>query len=438
MPANDLSFRDQSHINEIRDVLWKRPISQASVVVGSGFSRNAKKVNPDVGPPPLWFDIAQEMLNELAGDHGAGAHGLTTNDPLSLAQMYEANRGRDSLHDLLMRLIRDDDFLPGEAHSRLLELPWRDIFTTNWDTLLERARSNVVGRTYSVVEKVEQLPEMSQPRIVKLHGSLPSIFPLIVTEEDYRTYRRDYEPFVNTAQQALMETVILLIGFSGSDPNFRQWAGWVRDQLRDSAPRVYLAGLLGLSSELRAYWESRNITPIDLSAHPNVQNWPEEQRHEYATEWLLYTLEEGGRSYDLTTWPSPQELDEIPILRHLSPIEYNTFDIPVEYPRAERTTSSPDYNNEPLEKVRRVIEAWGHNRGLYPGWLVFPSGQERAELKWRSGDWEPHILKAMPELSPVERLNAVREMLWIKSILLEPFVTRQPFLPVMRQSFLPV
>ena len=384
-------------------------------MVGSGISRNANKVNPDVAPPPLWRDIAQEMLNELGDDRG-----LSVNDPLRLAQMYEANRGRDSLHDLLVRLIRDDDFLPGEAHSRLLELPWRDVFTTNWDTLLERTRPNFMGRTYSVVKKAEQLPDSIQPRIVKLHGSLPSTCPIIVTEEDYRTYPTRYEPFVNTVQQALMETVILLIGFSGDDPNFRQWAGWVRDQLRDSAPRVYLAGLLALSPEERAYWESSNITPIDLSAHPNVENWPEHRRHEYATEWLLYSLEEGGRSYDQTAWPSPQELDEIPILQHLHPIEYNTFDIPVDYPHVETTTSSPDYNNEPLEKVRSVIEAWGHNRRLYPGWLVFPSGRGRADLKWRSRAWEPHILKALPELSPVERLNAVREMLWTKGVLLEP------------------
>lgn len=384
-------------------------------MVGSGFSRNAEKINPNVAPPPLWRDIAQEMLNDLGEDHG-----LSVNDPLKLAEIYEANRGRDSLHDLLVRLIRDDDFLPGEAHSRLLELPWRDVFTTNWDTLLERTRPNLVGRTYSVAEKAAQISEMSQPRIIKLHGSLPSTFPLIVTENDYRTYPARYAPFVNTVQQALMETVILLVGFSGDDPNFLEWSGWVQDHLSDSAPRVYLAGLLELSTKERAYWESRNITPIDLSAHPNVENWPEDQRHEYATEWLLYTLEEGGRSYDQTAWPSPQELDDIPILQHLHPIEYNTFDIPMDFPHVETATSSPDYNNEPLEKVRSVIEAWGHNRRLYPGWLVFPSGQEQAELKWRSRAWEPHIVKALLELSPVERLNAVREMLWIKGILLEP------------------
>ena len=73
-------------------------------------------------------------------------------------------------------------------HSRLLQLPWRDVFTTNWDTLLERARRQVVARPFSVVRDMDELPLANKPRIVKLHGSFPAQFPLILTEEDYRTY----------------------------------------------------------------------------------------------------------------------------------------------------------------------------------------------------------------------------------------------------------
>ena len=78
---------------------------------------------------------------------------------------------------------------------------------------------------------MDQLPLLGQPRIVKLHGSLPATFPLISTEEDYRTYPSKFAPFVNTVRQAMMETVLCLIGFSGDDPNFLHWSGWVRDNL---------------------------------------------------------------------------------------------------------------------------------------------------------------------------------------------------------------
>ncbi|MDE0257523.1 MAG: SIR2 family protein, partial [Gammaproteobacteria bacterium] len=95
-------------------------------------------------------------------------------------------------------------------------MPWRDVFTTNWDTLLERARAIPA---YAAVRAPSDLPSTARRRIVKLHGSLPNP-PLILTEEAYRTYGGTHAPFVNTVQQAMMETVVLLLGFSGDDPNF--------------------------------------------------------------------------------------------------------------------------------------------------------------------------------------------------------------------------
>ena len=261
---------------------------------------------------------------------------------------------------------------------------------------------------------------MSQPHIIRLHGSLPSQFPLIITDEDYRTYRDKFDPFVNTVQQAVLETVFCLIGFSGTDPNFIKWAGWVRDKLGDRAPKIYLAGLLDLSPPLRTMLANLDIVHIDLRTHPNVESWPMDRRDEFATEWILYTLERSDRTYDETTWPSPPIRDDMPTLEHLQPIEYRILPVPQDYPHIETNISSSDYNNETLHKVGLVIDAWAHNRRTYPGWLVFPSGQEHSELSWRTNDWEPHILKALPDIEPAERLNAVRELLWLREILLEP------------------
>ena len=77
-------------------------------------------------------------------------------------------------------------------------------------------------------------------------------------------------------------------------------------------------------------------------------------------------------------------------------------------------------DNETLDRVRNVVDIWEHNRKLYPGWLIFPSGQERSELSWRTDEWELPILNALPGLTPIERLRAIRELIWRKEILLEP------------------
>ena len=72
------------------------------------------------------------------------------------------------------------------------------------------------------------------------------------------------------------------------------------------------------------------------------------------------------------------------------------------------------------ERVRRLLEIWAHNRKLYPGWLVFPSGQERTDVSRRTSEWESPILDASPDFPPVERLNAIRELIWRREALLEP------------------
>ncbi|MBK3745739.1 hypothetical protein G3A39_42030 [Paraburkholderia aspalathi] len=99
--------------------------------------------------------------------------------------------------------------------------------------------------------------------MVKLHGSMPSHLPLIFTEEDFRTYPDRFAPFVNLAQQALLENELCLLGFSGEYPNFLKWAGWVRDKLGASARPIRLIGALNLAPSRRRLFETR-ISPHRL------------------------------------------------------------------------------------------------------------------------------------------------------------------------------
>ena len=400
-----MSVPDQSHINRVRDALWQRSGDGASVMIGSGFSRNALKARPDANDPPTWRDVAKAVYAKLYPQDGDGDPGTATSNFLRLAQEYEAAFGRGDLHRFLRELIRDDDFLPGDIHTRLLSLPWRDVFTTNWDTLLER--TSVTGRAYSVVQNMDEIPLANRPRIVKLHGSFPSPFRLIFTEEDYRTYPTKFAPFVNTVQQAMMETVLCLIGFSGDDPNFLQWSGWVRDNLGDAAPKIYLAGWLKLSPHRRRMLEDRNVVPIDLALHPKAGEWPEHLRHQYATEWLLHTLEH-GEPYDVTLWPSlPSDQRHAALPTRLEPIEVVKSDTP----QKESGKAS--------DSVQQLLGIWAHNRKIYPGWLAVPSST-RQLLSLYTNEWEPRILQVLPDFAPVERLNAIRELVWRKEILLEP------------------
>ena len=165
--------------------------------------------------------------------------------------------------------------------------------------------------------------------------------------------------------------------------------------------------------------EDRDIVPIDLARHPKAQQWPEHQRHEYATRWVLHTLE-SGKPYDQTTWPSLPVKDNSDEPELLQPIESLVSATPRMQPERNRSGEYRLDEREEVARVRETLKVWGHNRRLYPGWLAFPSGPERGELRRRTNDWEQPILNGLSELPPVERLYAIRELIWRREILLEP------------------
>lgn len=415
-----MSLPDQKYINHVRDALWSRE-SRASVMVGSGFSKNAQPTRPDAGDLPLWQELARKISEKMYPSNPGVSQDDTPgsapdpNGALNLAQEYTDAFGRSSFHLFLQQQVRDGDFSPGKSHSRLLKLPWRDVFTTNWDTLLERTRLSVHERPYSIVHNKDEIPISAQPRIVKLNGSLDGHYPLVATEKDYSNYPEHHAPFVNTVQQAMMETVFLLIGFSGDDPNFLKWSCWVRKNLREAAPRIFLAGYLNLSADERDRLRKRNVVAIDLACHPEALQWPEPLRHKYATDWILSTLE-GGRPYDIANWPTPdtQRLQDTP--PHLQPVEVVTSDKPKEEPWSP---PRPDDSQSLEDSVHKTLKIWRHNRCIYPGWLMAPL-EVRSSLISITRGWETRILQVLNGLSTIERLNAIRELFWRHEITLEP------------------
>ena len=413
-------FPDQSHINRVREALWRSPKGCASVMIGAGFSRNARKEKPNVNDFPMWSDIVKLLCEKLYPQIDENQYKQVMADVsgisgfLRLAQEYEAAFGRKALHDFIQEIVPDENFVPDDIHIQLLSLPWRDVFTTNWDTLLERALPLVLNRAYRVIRTPDEIPASAKPRIIKLHGSFPAHIPYIFTEEDYRTYPKKFAAYVNTVQQAMMETVFLLIGFSGDDPNFLHWSGWVRDNLGISAPKIYLAGWLNLSPHRRRMLEDRNVVPIDVARHPKADSWADHLRHEHATKWILHTLEL-GRPYDLIGWPTPYQLEGPLIQDNLQPIEPVKINTPLEEP------SPPSFNaeqDEALNEVRNIVSIWKHNRNIYPGWIT-PPPKKKIIMDFML-DWERRITRYISEFSTIEQLKIMREFVWRFELFLYP------------------
>lgn len=392
-------------------MLWcGREFGRAAVMVGSGMSLNADKARASAPRFALWKDLARTMHAEL---HGVPAASVSeTPDPVRTATEYEHVFKRAALDELLSKSIPDLDYVPGRLHRLLLALPWSDVFTTNYDTLLERTLPAVHDRKYDLINTVRDLVGQMKPRIVKLHGSFPSHRPFIITSEDYRTYPRKHAPFVNTVQQSIMENAFCLVGFSGDDPNFAAWAGWVRDNLGESAPPIYLAGLLDLSWTARTSLERGGVTPIDLAPLFPKKRWSDPAvRHALALEWLLLSLANGGNA-NPDAWPddnyppSSGGASSSPDLPAL---------LPEDEPRRRRSGSLGDGAS-----IHDLVAYWSAERIAYPGWLLCPESN-RNSLSLTLQLETDSALSSINELNPNAKIEALYELTWrIDRALLPP------------------
>lgn len=256
---------------------------KAAALVGAGFSRNA--MMNEASSMKDWNMLGLDFFQRLYGYIPTGKEAMFLS-PIHLASEVEASFGRNELDNLIQQSLPDEVILPSNLHKELMSLNWSDIFTTNYDTLLERAYLDT-EKSYSVVSNKETLLYSKHPRIVKLHGSFPNIRPYIITEEDFRTYPQRYPEFVNTVRQALIENMFCLIGFSGDDPNFRSWLGWLRDVMGQQIAPVYLITYdANLHNARRKMLAAQNIDILNLAELPEVETVQEgfEFLFEYLTE----------------------------------------------------------------------------------------------------------------------------------------------------------
>lgn len=400
-PCKESSIEDEIqkipngvHLYRIREALAK---GHAAVMVGSGFSRNAqggKRL-------PVWDGLIDALLGDIysttetrtdARKRLGGISGM-----LRLAEEYAAVRGRAQLDTRMHELLPDAGVvMPGDLHTKLLCLHWSDVYTTNYDTLLERALDTdrrefnpEIKRRYQVVVAANDVPfskSNGRPRVVKLHGSLRTGSRLIVTEDDYRSYPIDFAPFVNMVQQSMLENVFCLIGFSGDDPNFLLWTGWVRDRLGDKSPPIYLITLKAASEGERLILERRNVFPINIASLGLTDGKTD---HTASLNALLDFWNDKPHPRQ-ANWPFYKPINEL---------------------------NSIDLNVDNLIGWTRLAQ---RNRNEYPGWLIAPA-DNRSRLSDASATWRVvFAYRKLPATVPRWfRMVILTEVLWILDTMLE-------------------
>lgn len=382
------NISDYSAIKRLAAALHKFGANQhgAAIMIGAGFSRSAARHVSGNKKMPLWDSFSKKLVEEL-NPHNKD---LSFSDPLRVAEEYRAYFGQSALNDQIRSQIDNDAWRTGKLYETLLELPWSEVMTTNWDTLLERAAKDVHGPYYTPVSRPSDLAWAPSPRIVKLHGTIGVTDTFIAAQEDYRTYPEKFASFVNFARQVFIENELCLLGFSGEDPNFLQWAGWVRDHLADHARKIYLVGALNLSAPQRVYLESINIAPVDLwDAVKEIQD--RDLRHQTAITFFLQAMNEEGKTKGRMHEWHPSNL-------HRPQVANEDF---------SRKFKDHEYAAHLLKGQLATLQ---NDRQSYPGWIVCPPGL-RGQVQRQLNDPTPNP-NNIAALAPDDRAKLLYEIAW--------------------------
>jgi hypothetical protein len=138
---------------------------QCLLFVGAGFSAGAMRCtdNNEKLPIPAGYDLSQIMKNALSEE---------SNDLGELADLYQEQFGDNGLFHLLKSLYVASEV--NEAQKSICRYPWKEIYTTNFDNVLELccAQQGIKFSTYTPLRRPIDVDHKSLP-IIHINGFVP-------------------------------------------------------------------------------------------------------------------------------------------------------------------------------------------------------------------------------------------------------------------------
>jgi hypothetical protein len=184
---------------------------------------------------PSWKDLLRDIGSEL---------GVDSNDIADLAALAQWHIMRSSGATKIRQVIQDEIGVEHPIPSSLeviARLPLRHIWTTNYDTLIERAFSSVNRplQTISAVADLVLKPKAGASRLYKMHGSVTRLDDIVISTDDSELFRSERGAFLPLLQAHLSSLSVLFVGLSFTDPNVRHVLSLIRESFTKAPPEHF-------------------------------------------------------------------------------------------------------------------------------------------------------------------------------------------------------
>jgi hypothetical protein len=203
-------------------------LGEAAIFIGAGLPRRAGY--------PGWRELLATVADELEISIDQEP------DLAGVAQWFINHSGAE--RSRIAQIVRDsfppqsDVPLPYRILSRL---PLRDVWTTNYDNLVERAWE-LVGRGLDVKSRVQDLAVRNRnaPTVLyKMHGTVDHPTEIVIATDDFETYRHTRAAFLPILHAHLLSQTFLFLGVSFTDPNIKFLLGLIREQMGSEKRQHY-------------------------------------------------------------------------------------------------------------------------------------------------------------------------------------------------------
>jgi len=183
--------------------------------IGSGCSKLASEAIPD------WKELTKSFASEMPDIEFKEDN---VGDYLKVIGIFERRYGREKLCTKLRYLLDTTkvDIFNSELHIALLEIPCSNLYTTNFDDLLEKSYE-AINKPFQKIVTLKDIAEINYEKvqILKFHGDLSNQQSIVITESDYHRRFEFKDPMDIRLKADALGKSLLFLGYSFSDPNIR-------------------------------------------------------------------------------------------------------------------------------------------------------------------------------------------------------------------------
>ncbi|MBG6158362.1 hypothetical protein IWQ52_004161 [Labrenzia sp. EL_159] len=213
--------------------------NQAILFAGAGVSA--------VLGAPTWGELIDRIGDEL-GFEADVFRSLSANY-LTLAEYYKIERGEiGPLRSWMDKNwnFSDEEIKSSRVHELIVELDFPTIYTTNYDSNIERAFELRGKKVRKIVDVKDFLFRESDVRqVIKLHGDFQNDESIVLTETSYFDRLSFESPLDIRLRSDVLARPVLFIGYSLSDINvrillYKLWQTWNSSPHSEHQPNSYV------------------------------------------------------------------------------------------------------------------------------------------------------------------------------------------------------